>query len=129
MVNLTNNILRLSYFPEDWKIANIIPVLKPDKPADEVQSYRPISLLCSMSKVVERIIFDRIITFAYDNNIIPPEQFGFRWKHSTVHALLNLTEKTLTGYNRNLTTIALFLDIEKAFDTVWFNGSCLSSPT
>lgn len=122
LVNLTNNILRLSYFPEDWKIANIIPVLKSDKPADEVQSYRPISLLCSMSKVVERIIFDRILSFAYENDIIPPEQFGFRRKHSTVHALLNLSEKIVSGFNKNLTTIALFLDIEKAFDTVWFNG-------
>lgn len=122
LVILTNNILRLSYFPKDWKMANVIPVLKPDKPADNVQSYRPISLLCSLSKVIEKIIFDRLLRFAQAENIIPPEQFGFRRKHSTVHALLNLTEKVTTGFNKKLTTIALFLDIEKAFDTVWFNG-------
>lgn len=122
LVKLANNILRLSYFPKEWKNANIIPVLKPDKPADDVQSYRPISLLCSLSKVIERIIFDRLTTFAHNNNVIPSEQFGFRRKHSTVHALLNLTEKITAGFNRKLTTIALFLDIEKAFDTVWFNG-------
>ena len=56
LANLTNGILRLSYFPKDWKCAHIIPIVKPNKPANDVKSLRPISLLCSMSKIIERII-------------------------------------------------------------------------
>lgn len=122
ITTISNGILRLSYFPTKWKCAHVIPMHKPNKPANEVESMRPISLLSNLSKVFEKILYARISTFAEMKNIIPNFQFGFRKGHSTLHALMNLHEKVATGFNVDKTLIALFLDIEKAFDTVWIKG-------
>lgn len=74
---IMNSCLKQQYFPKQWKNALVIPLKKPNKRADDPKSYRPISLLPVLGKVLERIIFKRIREHLDDNEVIIPEQFGF----------------------------------------------------
>lgn len=128
-VNITTNItkiinscLRLNYFPDDWKKANVIMIHKPGQQRSHPSSYRPISLLNSLSKMLEKIVLQRLLAHSEENNILPPEQFGFRAKHSTVHQLLRITNAIAAGFKNNRRTGAVFLDVAKAFDRVWHDG-------
>lgn len=122
LAKLVNNILSSGYYPSFWKVAHVIPIPKPGKPANEAKNLRPISLLNNLSKIVEKVLHNRILNFCNENNLLPKNQFGFRNKHSTVHALLRLFEEAVMGFNDRKVTIAAFLDIEKAFDTMWVDG-------
>lgn len=86
------------------------------------QNYRPISLLSCLGKIYEKIILTRLNEWSDSNNIIPPEQHGFRKRHSTNHQLLRVTDYITEGFNRRQATGALFLDVSKAFDKVWHDG-------
>lgn len=99
-----------------------MPIPKPGKPANEAKSYRPISLMNNLSKVFEKIIHAKMLEYCNPNNLLPNNQFGFKRKHSAVHALIMLFEETAMGFNDRKITIAAFLDIEKAFDTMWVEG-------
>ena len=79
-----NSILRLEYYPIIWKFAQIIMVNKPNKPPNVATSYRPISSLPLMSKVLERLLLSRILVDTEMDSIRPTHQFGFRKIHSTV---------------------------------------------
>lgn len=67
-------------------------------------------------------MYYRIAKILIEKNVIPNTQFGFIPKHSTTHALIRLIEQCVKGINSKQSTIAVFLDIEKAFDTVWIKG-------
>ncbi|GFW12209.1 probable RNA-directed DNA polymerase from transposon X-element [Trichonephila clavipes] len=116
---LINKILTLNFFPKAWKEAIIFPILKPGQNKNIPSSYRPISLLSTLSKIIESIILTRLKEFIYTNNIINPNQYGFTNKLSTLHPLLNLTEAISEGFQSKKSTGAVFLDIQKAFDYVW----------
>lgn len=90
----------LSYFPTKWKEAVTIPVRKPGKPASDVSSYRPISVLPTMSKIFDRIILTRMKAHVEDRQLIPNFQFGFRSEHSTTHQLLRVMNQIKTGFDR-----------------------------
>lgn len=72
-----NNIINNSYYPKNWKIAKVIPILKKDKDPTIPSSYRPISLLSNLSKLFETILNTALTKFCNKINIIPPQQFGF----------------------------------------------------
>lgn len=114
--------LRLGYFPQKWKFATAIPIHKPGKDPRERSSYRPISLIGSLSKVFEKIINNKITAFNDDNSVIPNIQFGFRKGHSTNHALCYLCNHIRVGFKNKMSTAAIAFDIEKAFDRTWQNG-------
>lgn len=119
---IINSCLKLSYFPQIWKTAKIVPIHKHGKPKNDVNSYRPISLLCVLSKLLEKVLLSRINHHLQDNNILPDEQHGFRQNHSTtkqLHKMIHLTRENLSVKK---STGMLMLDIEKAFDRVWHNG-------
>ena len=122
LAKVVDSVLLLGYFPIAWKVAHVIPIPKPGKPANEVKNLRPISLLNNLSKVLEKILHSRILNYCNENNLLPCNQFGFRNKHSTIHALIRLFEEAAMGFNDRKITIAAFLDIEKAFDTMWVEG-------
>lgn len=112
--------LKLSYFPEIWKTAKVIALQKPGKDPCRSSSYRPISLLSSFSKLFERIILTRINSHLRANNILPPEQHGFRTGFSTVHQLLRIKNDIKSKYEENKSSTGMiFMDVEKAFDRVW----------
>ena len=122
LVTILNKCLELAYFPEKWKNAKVIPILKPDKNPAEASSYRPISLLSSISKLFERIILNRMMSHINENSIFADEQFGFRLGHSTTHQLLRVTNFIRSNKSEGYSTGAALLDIEKAFDSVWHKG-------
>lgn len=114
--------LKLSYFPESWKKAKVTPIHKVGKDSSLPSSYRPISLLCGISKILERVILNRINRFIEENEVIPPEQFGFRKKRSTTHQLSNLISHVKEKLKAKMSTGVIMLDVEKAFDRVWHEG-------
>lgn len=119
---LFNNALNLKYFPEGWKNAKIVPVLKKGKDPTKPSSYCPISLTPNISKVYEAIINNRVIDHCNKNAIIPNNQYGFRAKYSTTHAINKLLSDTFTYLNNGKIVGATLIDLEKAFNSVWING-------
>ena len=95
------------------------PLRKPGKPSCYVTSYRPVSLLSSPSKILERIILKRINHHIENNHILPPFQFGFRQQHSTTHQLLRVVKQIRSGFSRTQSTGMILLDLKSAFDSVW----------
>lgn len=120
LTKIFNACFRQCYFPQIWKNAKVIAILKPGKDADIPTSYRPISLLSSLSKLFEAIIYTRLISTT--QNLLKNEQFGFRKKHSTTQQLARVAEHIAHHLNLNQSTGMFLLDIEKAFDTVWHDG-------
>lgn len=119
---LFSHLFNVGHFPKAWKHAIVCPILKPGKPSHLPTSFRPISLLNCVSKLYERFIAQKISNLLEDGNIIPNFQFGFRRAHSTTMALNIFQNDVLMGIFRKEPTLAVSLDIEKAFDTTWFEG-------
>lgn len=119
---IVNACLRLKYFPRRWRHAQVIPIKKPQKPSARASSYRPISLLSAISKILERVTLTRLRQHLDDNDIIPEFQHGFRSERSTVTQLMNVTGKIKQGLQTRQSTGMILIDIEKAFDRVWHNG-------
>ncbi|GFW10230.1 probable RNA-directed DNA polymerase from transposon X-element [Trichonephila clavipes] len=88
ITNIIKNMFKLRYFPNAWKTAVIIPILKPGKNSKLAESHRPISLLPILSKLAEKIICTRLNDYLESENILVPEQHGFRL--STTHQLLSV---------------------------------------
>jgi hypothetical protein len=78
LTQLFNAALILGYFPAQWKVAQIILLLKPGKPPHEITSYRPISLLPVVSKVFEKLLLNSLLPLVASHSLIPDHQFGFR---------------------------------------------------
>lgn len=119
---LFNACLRWSYFPHDWKHAQVTMIPKPGKPKRDLKSYRPISLLPTLSKLLEKIIAYRLKNVLEDWDVLPYFQFGFREGHSTVHQMARFSEFVNNNFENYKQTAALFLDFQQAFDKVWHNG-------
>ena len=96
--------------------------LAPSKRRSDPCSYRPISLLCCLSKVFEAIMTKRLMSWAENTGQLPTEQSGFRKHHSTNDKLFELTQAVCQAQRLSKRVGAVFLDIEKAFDRVWHNG-------
>ena len=92
---------------------------KPSKRRSDPCYYRPISLLCCLSKVFEAIMTKRLVSWAENTDKLPTEQSGFRKHHSTNDKLFELTQAVYQAQRLSRRVGALFLDIEKAFDRVW----------
>lgn len=120
--NIFNAVFRLKYYPKIWKVAQVIPVPKTGKNTSLVSSYRPISILPMLSKVMEKLILDRLQPLLDKHNIVPNHQFGFRCKHSTVQQVHRVTHKITKDFENKKFCVALYLDVEKAFDKVWLKG-------
>ncbi|GFU32019.1 probable RNA-directed DNA polymerase from transposon X-element [Trichonephila clavipes] len=119
---LINQLFKNNYFPNAWKTAVVIPILKPDKDSALPSNYRPISLLSCLSKVYEFVLLQRLNQHCAAFNFIIPQQCGFRPKCSTVHQLLRVTELIHSGFAKHEATGILFSDIAKAFDKIWHDG-------
>lgn len=122
LVNVFNRCLELGYFPSAWKRSKVVPILKPGKDPTSPSSYRPISLLSSLSKLFEKLLYARLLEHTNSNDILLEEQFGFRRGHSTVDQLKRVSNLVSQAKSVSKTTVMALLDIEKAFDNVWHNG-------
>ena len=112
---LINKSMENGQFPNNLKIAKIVPIYK-SKAKDELNNYRPISLLSSISKVFEKIVYKRLYHFISES--LYTRQYGFREKHSTVQAVTELYFDIIDSWENKQYTLATFLDLSKAFDTI-----------
>ena len=103
--------------PSLLKIAKVIPIYKKDDKS-QVTNYRPISLLPSISKLLEKIVYKRLISFLTVNNILNKSQFGFRKNCSTDFAIIQLLDKVTELLSQKEHIIAIYMDLSKAFDTI-----------
>lgn len=106
-------------FPEQWKVATVVPIHK-KKSKSVAGNYRPISLLAILSKTFESVVADSL-----KKHIAPqlnPRQFGFRSGHTTLDLLLNMIQRWTDAVAAGLEVRAIALDISKAFDKVWHEG-------
>ena len=117
LVYLFNRSLASGIFPKKWKVAKIIPLFKGGDRVN-VNNYRPVSLLPLPGKLLEKIVHNRIVRFWEGNNFLSDNQGGFRKGHSTVSKIADLTDDLFKQINIGNTTIAAFVDLRKAFDTV-----------
>ena len=85
---------------------------------DDISNYRPISLLSVFNKVIETIMYNRLVKFLEENKLLFSNQFGFRSTHSTTHANVLIVDKTERAIEREEFSCGIFLDLSKAFDTV-----------
>ena len=122
LVLIFNAILLTHHFPTAWKHARVISILKPGKDPALPSSYRPISLLDTIGKIFEKILLARILHEVSVRGLMRDEQFGFRPRHSTSLQLARLVERITRNFGEKRLTGAVFLDVAKAFDTVWIEG-------
>ena len=117
LLHVLNKSLCTGIFPEKMKLARVVPIYKT---GDNmlVSNYRPISLLSVFSKVFEKLVYGRVLFFLNKYNVLYKFQFGFRSGFSSVLALLEVTEMITNLLNNNCYVLGLFLDLQKAFDTV-----------
>ncbi|GFU89812.1 probable RNA-directed DNA polymerase from transposon X-element [Trichonephila clavipes] len=101
ITNIINNMFKLRYFPNAWKTAVVIPILKPGKNPKLAESHRPISLLPIQSKLAEKMISTRLNDYLESENVLVPEQHGFRPRLSTTYQLLSVVEYIKDGIDRN----------------------------
>ena len=107
-------------FPNILKIANVIPIHKKGDKLD-CNNYRPISLLSSISKIFEKSMHIRLVNFLKKNKLLFCHQFGFRNGYSVNHALTSLTELIRKALDEDKFACGVFIDLQKAFDTVDHN--------
>ena len=125
LTNLFNSILNMGYIPNGWKKANIILLLKPNKDKQHPASYRPISLLSCLGKLLEKIIKQRLMIILERRNILPEHQAGFRPRKSTLNNIIRLTRFAQDHLHRNgcrRHAAVILFDIKAAFDSVWHDG-------
>lgn len=115
-----SQVLATNVLPPAFKIAKIIALLKPDKPDNLPESYRPIALLSVALKLFERMIYNRISP-EIDQHL-PNEQAGFRPGRNCSDQVLALTNFIESGFERELKTGVVFIDLSSAYDTVWKMG-------
>ena len=112
-----NRSLEEGIFPERMKTAKVIPLYKGNG-RDLASNYRPISLLLTLSKVLEKIMYKRVYGFLDQTNQLYVSQYGFRKQHACEHAVGELVSSIVKGFEEGKQTAAVFLDLSKAFDTL-----------
>ena len=112
-----NKCLSEGFVPNEWKIAHVVPIYKKGNPQSP-SNYRPVSLTPILCKVLERVVRKEMVSYLFDNNIIPKNQHGFLSKKSTVSNLIECLDKWTMNFDRGLQTDIVYLDYSKCFDSV-----------
>ena len=104
-------------YPDDLKIAKVIPIFKKGS-TTSVNNYRPISILSTINKVFEKILYTRLIKYIDKFQILYKYQYGFRKQHSTEQSLIEFVDNIRSAIDQKSLTCGIFIDLSKAFDTV-----------
>ena len=117
LTSIFNKSFSTGIFPDGLKISLITPVYK-NEDKSLFTNYRPVAVLSCFSKILEKIMYKRLIDYIERHNILYDKQYGFRKNHSTEMAIIELTNKLTDAIDEGKLTAGIFLDLSKAFDTV-----------
>lgn len=117
LTHLINQSIETGIFPDSLKIARVLPIYKKGD-HDLLDNYRPISILPALSKFFERILFNQLTNYLAKHQILFGSQYGFRNGHSAEHAAFELVERILSSFSNNDQSLAVYLDLTKAFDSM-----------
>ena len=118
--HIINLCINDGYFPVELKIGCITPIFKNGN-KELINNYRPVCSLSPFSKIIEKVVYNRMISFIDKNNIFSSTQFGFRKGMSTETALIDYINRVHSGLNNNYYTISVLMDLSKAFDLMDHN--------
>ena len=122
LLDIYNHSWNTGTFPIRWKEGIIIPILKKGKNRHSKTSYHPISLLSCLGKTMERMVNRRLQHHLEKNGLLSPSQSGFRKNRSTEDQVTLLTQNIENDFQQKMKTLAVFVDLTKAFDKVWKEG-------
>ena len=111
LTDIFNCCTSINSFPDDLKVAKVVPIFKAGAKDDSV-NYRPISILSSVARVFEKLIYDQLYHYFSSNNFLGKQQWGFRKMHSTVLALQSTTNNWILNMDNGRANVVIFLDIK-----------------
>ena len=119
---IINQSLETDIFPESLKIAKVVhvPLFEKDDPTT-VNNYRPITLLDSISKILDKVLRQQLNSYLLKNNLLYGSQYGFRSNRSTELTVLELVDRISSAMDSGQVPLAILLDLSKAFDTLEHN--------
>ena len=119
---LFNKSLTAGTYPNSFKVAHIKPILKNNGSPSDYKCYRPISILSALSKVFEKIVYQKIYAHLTEHSLLTEKQSGYRQHHSAEQQLLYLTHNLYKSLDTGQNFTAIYLDIAKYFDKIWHEG-------
>lgn len=122
VLGLFNKVWDIGQLPLDWKQAIIVPILKPGKDQSDPSSYRPIALTSHLCKIMERMVTERLTYYLESKALLYPYQSGFRRGRNTMDSVLCLESDIRKAQTNKEILIAVFFDVEKAYDMLWKEG-------
>ena len=117
LCHVLNCSVQSGIFPSQWKLAKVTPLHKKG-PTDCMGNFRPISILCTLSKILERHVHNHLYNYLMTENLLHPSQSGFRPNHSCETALAHMTDAWINALDKGNMVGTLFIDLRKAFDSV-----------
>ena len=114
---LVNQMIHTGTYPQQLKIAKVTPIFKAND-KEQFSNYRPISLLPSISKIFESVIYQQLMKYLLENKLLSSQQYGFRANHSTELAALNLIDRLAYDLDNGKIPTNIYIDLSKAFDTL-----------
>src|SRR5690606_23629189 len=124
LVFIVNQAFYTGQFPDQLKIAKVLPIYKGKGDPNDFSNYRPIAILPVFSKIFERLLHVRLYSYFENNNLLNDSQFGFRKFRSTELAVLHIKEYLLNEMEESNFSVGLFCDLSKAFDTISHEHLC-----
>lgn len=117
LTKLFNRSIKTGAFPSIWRLGKVCALFTTGERTD-CNNYRPITVLSTITKILERAVHQQLYTFLSDSKLLTPNQFGFHPKLSTVTASAHFADNILQSLDNGCFTGAVFLDLFKAFHTV-----------
>ena len=117
ITHIVNSSLASHSVPSKWKVTYVHPIQKSDKSTD-LANYRPISILPTIAKITERVVYEQLYSFFTSHHLFSPEQHGFRTNHSTETALITISDRILKAMDRREIGLLCMLDMSKCFDVI-----------
>ena len=117
LTGIFNQALVADIFPSDWKMAKVSPIFKNGFKSD-LNNYRPMSVIPTVAKIFEKIIYDQLYQYLNDNGLLNSGQSGLRSLHSTLFALLETSNNWCVSIDRGLLNGVIFIDLRNALDTI-----------
>ena len=122
LLSVFNHIWSTGLFPPSWREAEVVPIPKPGRDLSNPGNYRPIALTSCVCKTMERLVNSRLVWFLETNSLISDLQCGFRQGRSTVDHLVRFETFIREAFVKKQHVLAVFFDLEKAYDTTWKHG-------